>query len=372
MILFIVTSLAYGGAETQMVRMALRLKSRGWEVRVVSLMPPKAYVKELESAGIQVVSLYIQKKPLDPRPILRLVWLIRSWQPNIVHSFMVHANFFARLACLLAPVPVLICSARSIDEGGQLRELLYRLTDPLCDISTQVCRACLERYVQIGAVPRNKIRYIPNGVDITRFRPDLDARKRLREDLGIEDAFVWLAVGRFDILKDYPNLFRAFSHVIHEMPKTLLVIVGDGLLRPAMEEIARDLRVKDRIKFLGICRNIPELMNAADAYVISSSQEGMANVLLEAGATGLPIVATDVGGNHEVVLDGRTGFLVPPKDSGALSKAMLRLMDLTDEERRRMGEAGHEYIEASYSLDSVVDMWEALYMEFLNKKGGKL
>jgi len=110
-------------------------------------------------------------------------------------------------------------------------------------------------------------------------------------------------------------------------------------------------------------------MNATDAYVMSSIWEGMPLVLLEAQASGLPIVATDVGGNREVVIDGVTGFLVPPKDPEALAQAMLRLMELPKEKRQEMGEAARQHILANFSLDRVVDKWEALYRELLVKKG---
>jgi len=369
-IVFLTTSLAFGGAETQLVRVATRLKARGWEVRVVSLMPPRAYVEELEAAGISVFSLGIRRKIPNPRPILRLARLIRKWRPHIVHSYMVHANLLARLVRLLAPFPILVCSARNVREGNRLRELLYRLTDPLCDLTTQVCQAGLERYVQIGAVPRHKIRYIPNGVDTAHFKPDPEIRVALRRELGMENLFVWLAVGRFDPQKDYPNLVRAFARVVAEEPNTVLLIAGDGPLRPSVEELVRELRLEASVRFLGIRRDMPKLMNAADAYVMSSAWEGMANVLLEASASALPIVATDVGGNGEIVLDGQTGFLVPPKDSDRLAQAMLRLMGMSEEERQTMGKAARKHIEANFSLDRVVDMWENLYCEFLAQKEG--
>lgn len=368
-VLFLITSLAYGGAETQLLRVALRLKERGWNVHVVSMTPPKAYVQELESAGIPVASLDIKRKLPDPRPIHRLVRLVRSWKPDVIHSYMVHANLLARVVRPLAPVPVLICSARSIDEGGRLRDILYRLTDPLCDLTTQVSQAGLERYVQVGTTPRERIRFVPNGVDTEHFRPDLHARSRMRNDLGLGDRFVWLAVGRFYEAKDYPNMLRAFSHVVREHPDSHLLIVGDGPLRPEMESLVRELGVSECVRFLGIRRDVVHLMCAADAYVISSAWEGMANVLLEASASALPIVATDVGGNREVVIDGETGFLVPPKDPEALADAMLRMMSLSEEERRRVGEAGRRYIESTYSLDRVVEMWEEIYMELLSSKG---
>lgn len=373
-VLFVTTDLALGGAETQVVHLATRLKSRGWEVQVVSLMPPRAYVVEMQAAGVSVFSLDIKRKVPDPRPFLRLARLIRAWRPEIVHSHMVHANILARIVRPLVRVPVLVCTAHSIDErgrkgSGRLREFLYRLTDPFCDLTTQVSQAGLERYVRIGTVPRHKIRYIPNGVDTERFKSDLEARLRSRQELRLEEAFVWLAVGRFDVEKDYPNMLRAFAQVVKKQCETFLLIAGDGPLRPAVEELARDLGLKDHVQFLEIRRDIPDLMNAADAYIMSSIWEGMPMVLLEASATELPIVATNVGGNREVVLDGKTGFLVPPKDPEALAQAMLRLMSLSEEERWRMGKLARQHIEAHYSLDRVVNQWEALYRELLAKKG---
>ena len=272
-IVFLTTGLAYGGAETQLVRVATRLKARGWEVRVVPLMPPRAYMEELEAAGIPVFSLGIRRKIPDPRPFLRLAQLIHEWRPHIVHSYMVHANLLARLVRLLARFPILVCSARNVREGNRLRELLYRLTDPLCDLTTQVCQAGLERYVRIGAVPRHKIRYIPNGVDTAHFKPDPETRVALRRELGLENLFVWLAVGRFDPQKDYPNLVRAFAQVVAEKPNTVLLIAGDGPLRPSVEELVRELKLERNIRFLGIRRDIPQLMNAADAYAMSSAWE---------------------------------------------------------------------------------------------------
>jgi glycosyltransferase involved in cell wall biosynthesis len=287
-LVFLTTGLAYGGAETQLVRVAIRLKARGWDVRVISLMSPQAYVDKLEAAGIPVFSLDIHRRIPDPRPILQLARLIRESRPHIVHSHMVHANLVARVVRPLAPVPVLICTAHRIEEGGHLRELLYRLTDPLCDLTTQVSRAGMERYVRVGAAPVKKIHFIPNGVDIECFKPNLEARLYLRHELGLEGNFVWLAVGRFDIPKDYPNLLKAFTQVTREKGEVRLLIAGDGPLRPAMEELVQELGFREQVRFLGIRQDVPDLMNAADAYVMSSLWEGMPVVLLEASAMRLP------------------------------------------------------------------------------------
>ncbi len=376
-LLFLITSLAYGGAERQLVQAAIRLKTRGWDIVVVSMLPPKAYVEELEKAGIPVHSLNIRRRVPDPLAIFRLARIIRKFKPHILHSHMVHANILARVVRPLAPVPVLICTAHNIDErgkrgSGKWRILAYRFTDFLCDLTTQVSQAGLERYVQIKAVPKYKIRYIPNGVDTERFRPDPEARKLLRKELGVDADFVWIAVGRLDPQKDYPNMLQAFAQLWKQNPKARLLIVGDGPLRPEMENLAKELSIDSQVKFLGIRRDVPDLLNAADAYVMSSAWEGMPNVLLEASSTGLPIVATDVGGNSEIVVHGKTGFLVPPRDPNALAKAMLELMNLSEDERRKMGEEARRHIEANFSLERVVSMWEALYKELLEKKGVKV
>ena len=373
-VLFVITGLGLGGAETQLVHLATRLKARGWDVRVVSLTPPRVYVQELEAAGVPVISLGIKGKLPDPRPVFRLARMIRTWRPEVVHSHMVHANLLARLVRLLAPIPVLICTAHNIDEkgrrgSGRLREMAYRLTDPLCEFTTQVSRAGMERYARIGAVPRHKIRYLPNGVDTERFCPDPELRARLRQELGLETAFAWLAVGRLDVQKDYPNLLRAFTQVAQEREEAVLLIAGDGPLRPAMENLAHEMGLGERVRFLGIRRDVPALMNAADAFVLSSAWEGFGLVIAEALACKLPVVVSDSGGPREVVDNGRVGFLVPPRDPDALAQAMARLMNLPEAERRRMGELGREYVEANYSLDRVVDQWEALYTELLARNG---
>jgi len=245
------------------------------------------------------------------------------------------------------------------------REWAYRLTDPLCDVTTQVSQAGLERYVRVKAVPRDKICFIPNGVDVDHFRPDAQVRLRMRAELGLQDRFAWLAVGRFEQAKDYPNLLHAFARLSDE--NAVLLIAGQGALRERMEALAHELKIAPRVYFLGLRPDIPELMNAADAYVMSSFYEGMPMVLLEAAASGLPIVATAVGGNGEVVLDSRTGFLVSAKDPSVLADAMLRLMRLPEPVRLAMGQAGRAHVEANYSFERIIAQWERLYFKLVNK-----
>jgi len=377
-LLFVITGLGMGGAEVQVVALAKALQARGWEIQVASLTPPGPLAEELQRLGITVISLGLCSRTPHPRSVARLVRLVRSWRPQVVHSHMFHANVLARLARPLAPVPVLICTAHNTYEvssrAKRLREVTwrewaYRLTDSLCDLTTQISHVGLERYVRVGAVPHNKIRVVPNGVDTALFYPDQEVRHTTRAKLGVGDLFVWLAVGRIEEAKDYPTLVRALATLLRESDKMTLVIVGEGSRGEEMKTLAGELRLGDRVRFLGIRRDVPRIMGAADGYVMSSSWEGLPMVLLEAQACGLPVVTTAVGGCAEVVQDGRTGFLVPPQDPNALAQAMLRVMALPEAERRQMSEAARRHVVASFSLDRVVDEWEGLFAEQLAAGG---
>ncbi len=364
-LLYLITDLNLGGAESQVVQLAQRGRARGWAVMLVSMLPPRAFVAGLEQAGVEVAHLGMQRGVPDPRAILRLARRIRRWRPDVVHSHMVHANLLARLTRLIAPMPLLICTAHSILEGGRRRELAYRLTDPLCELTTHVSQAGAGRAVQVGAIPPGKVRVVPNGVDTTRFRPDPTARARLRRELELGEHFVWLAVGRFERPKDYPTMLKAFA-MAQKQAESLLLIAGQGPLLEECRLLARGLNIEAAVRFLGVREDIPALMNAADAFLMSSLWEGMSLALLEAAASGLPVVATAVGGNGEVLPPAQKGYLVPPQDSNALCTAMLKLESLSPDERRSLGQGNRRYVEIHYDLERIVDIWERLYEEFLS------
>ena len=367
-VMFLITGLAYGGAETQLVNLATKLKCRGWDVRVVSMLPPQAFVEELKNAHIPLATLNMRRGVADPRAVFRLLKILREWEPDILHSHMVHANLLARVVRIFCKIPVLISTAHSIDEGGRWREVAYRLTDPLADLTTNVSRAAVERYIRVGAAPKNKIIFMPNGIDTAKFNLNKAAGQHLRNELGVDNYFVWLAVGRFEEAKDYPNMLRAFKMIVSKKSDVVLLLVGQGSLLEEVKKLAGALGMKDNVRFLGVRQDVPDLMNAADAFVLSSRWEGFGLVLVEAMSCQLPVVATDSGGPREILNGGKLGHLVPPGDSEALAAAMMKMMSLPEAERQAMGRAGRAYIEANYSLEHVVDQWEVLYKELLTKR----
>jgi glycosyltransferase involved in cell wall biosynthesis len=282
---------------------------------------------------------------------------------------MVHANILARIVRLICRFPALICTAQNLREtserGGPTwhKELLYRITDSLADSTTIICQAAFDRYVRVGAVPRHKLKMIPNGVDTDFFSPSSEQRLAARNALGIKDQFVWLAVGRLVKQKDYPTLLRALS-LLGNGEWTVL-IAGKGPLATDLQKECRRLGVEDRVRFIGAREDTTSLYRAADAFVMSSEFEGLSVALLEASATGLPSVVTAVGGNAEVVIDGETGSVIPSGDPRSLAQAMRSIMDAPPERRRAFGDAARRHCLANYSLKTIVRKWEDLYLHSL-------
>jgi glycosyltransferase involved in cell wall biosynthesis len=369
-ILFLSTSMGMGGADSQLLAAARVMLSRGHDVIIVSLTSLGPMGLQARNVGIRTESLDMRRGFPDPRGLMRLARLVRAWRPDVVHSHMVHANLMARALRLIAPTPALVSTIHNIYEGGRLRMAAYRLTNGLVDHMTIVSQAAADRFVANGIVPRELLTVVANGVDTDQIRMvPAGARESLRRSLGLEREFVWLAIGRFEIAKDYPNMLRAFGRVRAQRPQTVLLLVGRGSLQAETETLARELDLGGAVRFLGVRSDVPLVLSAADAYVMSSAWEGMPMVLLEAAAAGLPIVATEVGGNHEVVVDEESGFLVPPRDSEALGSAMVRLSGLPEERRRLMGERGHQHIRTHYGLSQVAERWEEIYRQVLKRKG---
>jgi glycosyltransferase involved in cell wall biosynthesis len=370
-ILYLSTSMGMGGADKLLISAAQEMRCRGHQILIVSLTPLGPMGLQARGAGIATESLQMRRGFPDPRGLLRLVRLVRSWRPDILHSHMIHANLMARALRLVVPLPALVSTIHNIYEGGPLWMAAYRLTNGLVDHMTIVSQTAADRFIRESIIPKKLLRVLPNGLDTAPFRSvPAGTRESLRSSLGLDDKFVWLAVGRFEVAKDYPNMLHGFAKVREQDNRAVLLLVGRGSLQAETEALSRDLGLGGSVRFLGVRNDVPEVMSAADGYVLSSAWEGMPIVLLEAAAAGLPIVATVAGGNSEVVSDGVSGFLVPPRESDSLSRAMLRLMGLSEPQRRSMGERGRENVRIHHGLERMVDRWEDLYREVLLDRPG--
>jgi glycosyltransferase involved in cell wall biosynthesis len=202
-------------------------------------------------------------------------------------------------------------------------------------------------------------------VNPNRFQPCSEQRKLTRSELGWRDHFVWLAIGRLELAKDYPNLIQAFKKVHAKSPSVRLAIAGEGRMRAQIEQIVRHAGLQKAVFLLGLRDDIPNLLNACDALVMASAWEGGPLVLLEAGAAERPVVSTLVGAAPEIVVPGRTGLLVAPNEPASLARVMTELMELGPEILNTMGEQARRHVLNRFSLDFMHDQYRKLYEQVL-------
>jgi glycosyltransferase involved in cell wall biosynthesis len=366
-IALLTTSLDSGGAETQVVSLAVELARRGYKAAVISLTVPSAYIAELSSEGVEVFTLRMSPGLADPRGLWRLIRFLVRFRPQVLHSHLFHANILARVARLFVPVPVVISTLHSASESGRrragtrARDFAYRGSGWLADRVVAVCEAVAARHIACKAAQRAKLRVIPNGVDCRVFRPDRERRAAIRGELRVGNAFVWLAAGRLMWKKDYPTMLRAFAPLSGS--GSVLVVAGTGPQAAELHDMAAAMNLN--VRWLGARSDVAALMNAADGLVLSSLVEGLPMVLLEAAASGLVAVSTNAGGASEAISEGDTGFVVPVGDVEALSGAMARVQSLDANRRESMSQAARARALALYDLQAVTDAWEGCYRDLL-------
>ncbi|HUD13304.1 MAG TPA: glycosyltransferase [Terracidiphilus sp.] len=354
-----------GGAERQMMLLAKGLRGRGWRVSVVALSGAGGEAAaELTAAGVTFLSLHMRKGLADPRGWMRFNRWLRRERPDVVQAHLPHAAWLARWSRVAAPMRVLVDTLHSSSTGTLGRRFGYRFSNWLPDRVTAVSAAVAQAHLQARMVTAARLAVLPNGVDLETWKPDAEVRNAFRRVLGLQGKFLWFAAGRLDPVKDYGMLLQAMVDV----PEAAnLVIAGSGPMENELHRLSDELGLEDRVQFLGFEPNVLRWMRVANGFVLASRWEGLPMVVLEAAACGVPAVATDVPGTHEVVVDGKTGLLAAQGSAKALAAAMTRMMEMPGEERRAMGERARQFVQEHYSLDAALDRWEALYAELLER-----
>ncbi len=364
-IAYMLTSLGMGGAEKQTVALAERMAARGHSVLLVVLQERQ---QEQWPTDLNVVYLNMHKAPFSALAGLeRARRSLRAFRPDLVHSHTYPANMAARLLRLTGSAPAVLSTIHNVYEGRWPRMLSYRFTDFLSLRTTAVSEVAARRYIRLKAVPQRKCTVLTNAIDAAEFAPDPERRAITRSQLGAGDDFIWIAAGRVAPAKDFPNLLQAFEAVRRSIPQAQLWIAGeaidDGLKPMSHFSFAGKHGTMENVQWLGLRRDMPALLDAADAFALASAWEGMPLVLGEAMAMEKPIVATDVGGVRELVDD--TGTLIPAQHPAALAAAMLALMRMPVEARRAQGRAARRRITTSFNMNARADEWEAFYRSLL-------
>jgi glycosyltransferase involved in cell wall biosynthesis len=370
----IITDLNTGGAERMLVNLVTRLDRSSFSNEVISLIEPGLMARELKAAGIPVINLNMRRGRPSMSGMVALVRHLRRSRPAILQSWLYHADLVATLASWTSPGSALVWNIRCSDlpsqsdavRLGRLVKLLARLSSwPQAVICNS--RAGREFHAAFGYRPRHWVD-IPNGVDTARFRPRPEARRELRQEIGVgPDELVVGWVARFHPMKDLPTFLRAARLFANVNPNAHFFICGDGFDRSNREVMALIAQVEliNQVHLLGVRNDMEAVYPAFDVLALSSAYgEGFPNVLIEAMACGVPCVATDVGDSRVIVAD--TGLIVPPGDADALARGWT--IATAASEARMMAQRARARAVDQFGIDRVCLLYETLYRE-LSQRG---
>jgi glycosyltransferase involved in cell wall biosynthesis len=320
--------------------------------------------EEMVREGVDLVCL--NRKPgRDWGVARRLAAAVRERGVELIHAHQYSPFFYAALAkglCGLRPRLILTEHGRHYpDKVSPLRRAVNRLVlDHLADAVTACCRFSAEGLSKVDGFAGRRIEVIENGIEVDRYGPATN-KQTAKEKVGLDaDRQYIIHVARHHPVKDQPTLLRGFAATAPGLPGVDLLMVGDGPLRAELENLAVGLRISERVRFLGIRTDIPDLMRAADVFALTSVSEAASLTLLEAMASGLPAVVTDVGGNPEIVRHEREGLLFPRGDAAGCADAFRRLFR-DPELAASLGPAGRRRAQDRYRLDRTVGHYHDLY-----------
>jgi len=385
-LLYVITGTGVGGSEKVLSGLALATRRLSAEVGVCSLKPLGHVGRELARQGLPAFTcgmgdrggaLGLADSCLALPALGRVV---RSFRPTLVHAFLFRAGLMARLPVVLQRVPRLLVSVRTLETRSPAAHLIDRFSAGAVDRFTAVSEAARQVIARRSGIPPSRIECIPNGAAVPgptdgavsaaawRLARRDQARRDLAARTGPLPATLVGSLGRLDPIKGYATLLEAAARLASAgAPATGgpgVVLFGDGPARGDLEALASRPPLRGRAFILGEDPDAARLLPAIDLFVLPSLAEGMSNALLEAMAEGIPAVATRVGGNAEVVEDGRSGVLVEPGDAAGLAGALAGL--LADEERaRRLGLEGRERVRRAFSTQGMLEAYHDLYRRLL-------
>jgi glycosyltransferase involved in cell wall biosynthesis len=382
-IIYVIGSLDVGGAERHLAQIIPRLDRGRWKPVVCCLTERGKLADGLEAAGFEVIARPVARRSGGAsriRSFVRLaetvLWLcrvMRRFRPAIAHFFLPGAYILGAPASILARVPVRIMSRRSLNYyqrnirfSPAIEGWLHPHMTAILGNSNSVVRQLHDD----ENVQADRLGLIYNGIDFAKYQKSSMVRQGVRASLEIDqDALVFIMVANLIPYKGHQDLLVAFSMACPHLPAgwRLLVVGRDDGIGGALREQATNLKIADNVLFLDSRSDVPDLLCGADIGVLSSHEEGFSNAVLESMAAGLPVIATDVGGNPEANINGETGVIVPPRDPKAMSEAILRL-SVDGALRVRMGMNAADRAEKTFSLDACVSRYEDLYRGLLEGK----
>jgi glycosyltransferase involved in cell wall biosynthesis len=376
-IAFIITGLSTGGAETMLLKLLERLDRQRFSAYVISLTNLGELAPRIEALGIPVAALGMRPGLPSPSGFIRLVHLLRNLRPDVVHTWMYHADLLGGLAARIAGVSAIGWCIRNSNLDRDKTKLATRVVVGLCALTSKwvpsrilsCSEMAREIHVSRGYVAEKMV-VVPNGFDLARFKPDSDVRSRIRAELGVADQAPLVGlIGRFDRLKNHVGFFEAVGLLHKRMPQVHLVLAGQGVdtENSVLMQVAAEARVSANTHFLGLRNDMPSLMAALDVLALPSFGEAFPNVLGEAMACGVPCVVTDVGDSASIV--GDVGRVVASGDMIGLAREMEALLVLPAAVKTGLSERARARVEQHFEIGAVVRQYEDFYETLLAKAG---
>jgi glycosyltransferase involved in cell wall biosynthesis len=371
-VLHVLSTLLAGGTEYAALRLIRHLDPARYEFHVAWLRDEPALAGEFAAAGARVVGMDLRAK-IDPRCLARLIRYVRRQRIDLVHTHMDLADYYGAGAARLGGARALVSSKQNADEFRTRRTwkrwpflLLERLAYEAADAVIVVSHGLVDFLRRAEHLPTGKMVVIGNGIDPgLALNPPPRAEARRALGLAAFDPLLG-TLGRLAPQKGATDLLRALPAVTRRHPRAGLVFAGDGPQRAALEAEARTLGLGDRVAFLGFRRDVPTVLAALDLFLFPSLWEGLPQALLEAMASGLPVVAARTLGIDEIVRDGANGLLVEPRDPEGLAQAALRLLADRDL-AARLAAAGRREALERHTLPAVAARVDGLYRRLLGE-----
>jgi glycosyltransferase involved in cell wall biosynthesis len=373
----VITTLSTGGAQTALFRLVTATPDSGVVHRVVSLTDEGAFGARLIAHGIPVKCLGMRPGVPDPRAVLGLVRELRRERPDVVQSWMYHANLLAGAAAAVTHLP-LVWNIRHADVDSRHGKRLTHLTNALCARLSGVlparivcCADSAMRSHRALGYRADRMVVIPNGFELDHFVRDPVAGAQVRQELSIAGgAPVVGLLARFHPDKDHLTLLAAARLVVARRPDAVFVLAGDGVewSNPTLAAAIDAFGIRPQLRLLGVRRDVPALLSALDLLASSSRSEAFPQVLGEAMSCELPCVATDCGDSREIV--GETGRIVGCGDGEALAGAILEIIALSPAGRAALGAAARERVRKRYDIAVMLQRYVALYQGVAARRAG--
>ena len=326
-ILHLITGLEIGGAEMMLQKTLPRMQD-DFDNRVCCIMGHGPVGEKLEDAGVPIYYLNL-RNIFDLDAIFRFKKIIHDFQPDLLITYLIHADLFGRVLGKIFGVKKIICSIRvKLIQWKYIPLLILDgLTSPLVTHYHFNSQAVADMYLKYFFLSRKKVTVIPNGLEIEKYQIPVDKIAKCKE-LGIPDNIPLIGcVGRLEKQKGHKYLLEAFALLSKKNTPAFLILIGTGSEKKRLEILSEKLGIENSMKFLGTRNDIPEILQIMDIFVLPSLYEGMSNALMEAMATGIPIIATDIPENKELINNQTSGILLAPKNSKMIETTLKNLIN---------------------------------------------